>query len=114
MQFDRAKFHAEVKERFALASTPANNVEDHDHALAHALVHREKAIAAACAHAAAWRIGPQVQALWEPGMADNGDPGLQDELVGAATALIAAGDADSLADAAAVLSLASYLKIIKE
>ena len=83
----------------------------HREATERAQQHRDDAIKSVTAHAASVMVADAVHDLWVPGVTEDGfDLG---KLTNDAQELIANGDGDSLARAAALLSIAAFSKQIR-
>jgi len=112
MTFDRIKFKADAQAGHQAAQTVEHEVADNDEARRSALFHRELAMQGAAHRAVAQQVGALAAAKWKPGMAEAGAD--LSSLLDEAKAGLKAGTSESLADAAAALALAAYLKLIKE
>jgi hypothetical protein len=125
MPFDKAAFHALVKERFQVAANPTfkpipdETIADpeardrlHRTALERAEDAREAAIADVAAHAGAMLVSSRLPELWPAGATD----GTFDwtPIAERLRASLEGGDADALEDAALLLLIMGFARLVKE
>jgi hypothetical protein len=124
MAFDKQAFRALMKQRFQVASTPTfwpvpdTEIQDeaerdrlHRDALVRAEAARQAAIADLAAHASAQLVTERLPELWPTDVTENADPA---PLLQKVQDAIAAGDGEALEDAAVLLLVLGFARLVKE